>query len=457
VETLLSYLDIGAPDTKKARSLKYTAPQLRSLRLSALKLLSCLSEPGARHFVESNGHRILLDFVKDQQEDEKVLLNALHLMCHTILAVPNAASSLGQIKAIPFLTSVFSDHAHSLQTRTLVLHILAALCESDEENQALFRRKGGVKMLVEEMREGFDEIQKLEQWYIAVVECLWAAVMGNKRCEARLFAIDGVDALLDLLDICPRIMRNQLTGCLSDLARNPKSLRFFDIWRSDKTMRSLREMLYNFWVEEEARLGIDNDEMGVLANLDRPLIGKVPMDGRPLSPESRASERLRNALKASKQYKPAESIDPAVVYNKAVEKKDLRTKLFALLEAIGYTDKVPDEEDGGKGLDSGTKIFMIGAEQYGNFMKGAMWLDIKEELRRQDINPILADRLHMEGELEKCFNTALQTRLKQLEISGSERESIASTENAFHNTLKHRREQEKAAEEIRRSRNRARR
>ena len=72
VETLLSYLDIGAPDTKKARSLKYSTPQLRSLRLSALKLLTSLSEPGAKHFVDSSGHRILLDFVKNQKDDEKV-------------------------------------------------------------------------------------------------------------------------------------------------------------------------------------------------------------------------------------------------------------------------------------------------------------------------------------------------------------------------------------------------
>merc|ERR1712032_862845 len=188
-----------------------------------------------------------LDFIKDQQQDKQVLLNALHLMCHTILAIPNAASSLGQIEAIPFLTDVFSDHEHSLRTRTLVLHILAALCDNNEENQTLFRRADGVKHIIEEMRDGLGEIRKLEQWYIAAVECLWSAVMGNKRCEARLFAIDGVDALLDLLDVAPRIMLNQLTGCLADLARNPKSLRFFQIWRSDKTTRSLREMLFNFW------------------------------------------------------------------------------------------------------------------------------------------------------------------------------------------------------------------
>ena len=387
----------------------------------------------------------------------QVLLNALHLMCHTILAIPNAASSLGKLQAIPFLISIFSDHEYSLRTRTLVLHILAAMCEGDEENQALFRRADGVKMLIEEMREGLAEIKKLEQWYIAVVECMWSAVMGNKRCEARLFAVDGVDALLDLLDICPRIMRNQLLGCLADLARNPKSRRFLQIWRSDNTMRPLREMLYHFWTEEEVRLGITNDEMGVLANMDRPLIGKVPLGGRPISPDSRASERLRKALKASKHYKASRATDPAVAHRKAVNKQDLRTKLFALMEAIGYKDDLTDTEEGGKALSSEAKIFMCGAEQYGNFMKGAMWLDIKEELRRQDINPILADRLHMEGELEKCFNTALQTRLKQQEIAGFQNESDAAKETSFHNTLKHRREQERAAEEIRRSRNRVRR
>ena len=35
---------------------------------------------------------------------------------------------------------------------------------------------------------GLSEIQKLDQWFIAVVECMRSAVMGYKRCQVRLFA-----------------------------------------------------------------------------------------------------------------------------------------------------------------------------------------------------------------------------------------------------------------------------
>ena len=99
--------------------------------------------------------------------------------------------------------------------------------------------------------------------------------MGNSKSEARLIKCNGVDALLDLLDVCPRLASNQLIGCLADLTRNASALFDMKIWRSDRSMRSLRRLLVCFWLDEEKRLGIVHMPHGAILNMKRPLAGAV--------------------------------------------------------------------------------------------------------------------------------------------------------------------------------------
>merc|ERR1719329_2135369 len=95
--------------------------------------------------------------------------------------------------------------------------------------------------------------------------------VGNKRSEARLLVIDGVDALLDLLDTNSRLLRGTVIGCVADLALNPKSHHYLRMWKSDRTMRTLNSMLTTFQSEEETRLGVVKEEGGMIKNIERPL------------------------------------------------------------------------------------------------------------------------------------------------------------------------------------------
>lgn len=46
---------------------------------------------------------------------------------------------------------------------------------------------------------------------VHIIDCLWCAVVGNRRSEARLLQCEGLDTLLDLLELCPVFMRHQVS------------------------------------------------------------------------------------------------------------------------------------------------------------------------------------------------------------------------------------------------------
>lgn len=105
---------------------------------------------------------------------------------------------------------------------------------------------------------------------MGVVDCIWNAVVGNKRSEARLLEVEGQDKLLDLLEVCPVLMRSQITGVLADLSLNKRCIPYLTAWRSDRSMVSAVQLFMRLWEEEEHRLKVERAE-GVVNNLWKPL------------------------------------------------------------------------------------------------------------------------------------------------------------------------------------------
>lgn len=50
----------------------------------------------------------------------------------------------------------------------------------------------------------------LDPALVHFIDCVWCAVVGNRRSEARLLQCEGLDTLLDLLEVCPDVMRHQV-------------------------------------------------------------------------------------------------------------------------------------------------------------------------------------------------------------------------------------------------------
>ncbi|CAN0019694.1 unnamed protein product [Ectocarpus fasciculatus] len=202
--------------------------------------------------------------------------------------------------------------------RTDMVIILCRLCEECPENQEAFRKADGVPIMMAavkaycrarsevKQKEGANSSSRgggggggsengggssvgggcsaggmesggggsggegLDPSLVHIIDCVWCAVVGNRRSEARLLQCEGLDTLLDLLELCPAFMRHQVTGIIADLLRNKRSIPYARAWRSDLNMLSVTQLMVRLWVAEECRLGVSRPN-GVLQNLWEPL------------------------------------------------------------------------------------------------------------------------------------------------------------------------------------------
>lgn len=151
-----------------------------------------------------------------------------------------------------------SEGAGELRTDTVI--ILCRLCQNCPENQKAFRQADGVPTMMaaikaycqehsEAMQQecaagnggggsaaagscgsslglggsarglgsGSSSGESIDPSLVHIIDCLWCAVVGNRRSEARLLQCEGLDTLLDLLELCPVFMRHQVSmlqvGC----------------------------------------------------------------------------------------------------------------------------------------------------------------------------------------------------------------------------------------------------
>ena len=142
------------------------------------------------------------------------------------------------------------------EVRTDMVIILCRLCEDCPENQEAFRKANGVPIMMAAvksycrarseakqqegassgrggveggtgasggssmgitggsggMEAGGSGGESLDPALVHIIDCVWCAVVGNRRSEARLLQCEGLDTLLDLLELCPVFMRHQVGG-----------------------------------------------------------------------------------------------------------------------------------------------------------------------------------------------------------------------------------------------------
>lgn len=187
----------------------------------------------------------------------------------------------------------FNDQNAPASLRADAVCIMSKLCIGHEQNQATFRQVDGIVSLttqVEQYARGRQvaprekkgglapgtfglsgsATEKVSPLLVGVVDCLWNSVAGNARSEARLLSTGGIDALLNLLEVCPILMRHQITGLLADLCENGRIVPYVKAWRSDRTMKTAVQLLMHLFEDEEVRLAFDRPD-GVVTNLWEPL------------------------------------------------------------------------------------------------------------------------------------------------------------------------------------------
>ena len=360
--------------------------------------------------------------------------------------------------------------------------ILAKLCENHEDNQARLRRAHGVSLLIQEIdayvkrrvpvtrsrhknlseaaRDAMpssSSAEKVDPLIVGVLDCLWHGVVGNRRSEARLPPVDGLDALLALLEVGPRLMRLQVCGVLADLARNPKLISYIRGWRSDKTMRSTCQLLAHAWEDEEIRLGCDRDR-GVLSDTSQPLRKKKPSQKEekvvttiagdssdsdeeltvvqaPPADAQTTMKFMQRSAGGALQTSQAARAERAL--RQAVATHDLRSKvapIYAALLASG------DAGDGDAPADDKATLRMVG--HYARFIDGEAWSDVQHQLATAGVKPVAADRTLLDFNIGASVSLAEKTKADQEVLAGERKAEEKAGEESFFGSILNQRDQE---------------
>ena len=137
------------------------------------------------------------------------------------------------------------------------MYILSGICKEQRENQKLFRRKGGIELIVNSLQ--FDEVDQSGNsitFLVAALDCLSNAVFGNKRSEIHFLDIDGVQNLLNLVETSEYTIKRLALSNLCTILESTKSFKYFVEWNSKKTSVNATQMLIELYAKEDVRYGV---------------------------------------------------------------------------------------------------------------------------------------------------------------------------------------------------------
>jgi hypothetical protein len=225
-------------------------------------------------------------------EHQKIVYHMLLLLNRCIPLSCQMILVLEREDGINSLLNLFK-HTKDDDIRTVVSRIISLLCTDNQICQYQLREADGIATFVnvlvkfavdkrvmvknhtdtnhqDELEYGNDFGGNVGLVYVAIIKCLNEGVIGNKKSEKIFAREEGIDALLNILEVTPHLMRIQILRFISDIIRNQKLLSFIFAWRSSKTMRNVVQLLTDVWIDEELRLNMSRHNGGII-NIFNPL------------------------------------------------------------------------------------------------------------------------------------------------------------------------------------------
>ncbi|GMI11929.1 hypothetical protein TrRE_jg6614 [Triparma retinervis] len=475
--------------------------QLRVLQQQALMVLLNLAPRAPEKFTMLGGPIIVLRFLDwcgDSPLNRELVQGALMLLI-SVVKLPGLQDELAQMDAMRIMLGRFNDKSSPEALRADAVRIISRLCAGHQGNQEILRRNTGIMPLVKEIEEynrhrriicgkpkvsatgahveeeaeeeedgggslmGGSAKETISPLIVAVVDTIWCAVIGNNRSEARFLQCQGQDALLDLLEICPRLMRNQVVGVLADLLQNKRCTPYIKSWRSDRSMVSAVSLLCRLWEEEEKRLKKERCD-GVITNLWKPLGGhekgmpvpetptdffnefgkmNLDLDGDGIDDglQTTRKAKLVKTLTAFKKLEKALAAGAKRGGNleqklkKGMKNEDLRGKIASLVGSIGWDEAKKD-------LSAHEKLTLTMVENWLHFTLADEWMRVRDILISEGVKPVSADALMVGSHLEESFATASALKACQGKLHREKQQAIVDEEEGFFGSILMQRDQE---------------
>ncbi|GLI68965.1 hypothetical protein VaNZ11_013493 [Volvox africanus] len=449
MRVLLLYVNIGEGHPAVRR---WNPDQLATLRAAALSKLHTLSPLCPDEYERAGGPATLLGFV-GATTGAAHLEAALRHLHHLFTLVPETRDSFGAAGLIPVLLGIINDaggdagadggvlgqtgstaansrggtgrnsFTHTTGStagqaepvRHFALLCLTAMCTVHAENQRRLRKAGGVGVLLTVLARLRSLDPLLPAPYaVAVMDCIWASVVPDRKSTAQFLVSQGLDRLLNHLETGNKGHRPVALRLLSDLLENTRSHPFFHEWMSDNNKQTAAHLLLSIWMEEDTLRGMTGPD-GLLSNPSNPLAG---MEKRTkwLPPENVAYGNMSPAKK--EVIAMMDNLNGEVVL----------AKIYGIFKLIGF-DSCPY-------LDQRDHATLAAVEKYAKFCQGDVWRSIQADFEATGIQPTAPDRLRLESGIELSVSLAMAVREAQARLLGRAQDTLKAAESKLFDGLR---------------------
>lgn len=521
--------------------------QLREFQILAMGFLAQNSPKMIGEFLRINGPLRILDVTikycsSPIAEHKALVLKSLLLINRCVSCSEVVKEILESDNAMQIFLYLFENSTDDT-TRSQAVRLISLLCaEKNENSQTQLRKLNGIEQLIaavstyakdrktcvgikarvklntKEVVEiedpSLDSSADLSVIIVSVLDCISRSVVGNNKNELRFAKKEGIDALLDLLEVSPFVLRVQVLRLLSDILENQLLLMFVHAWRSFRTMRSASQVITHCWLDEEVRLQ-SSRENGIIANLWDPLGNQVwpkgfdlQLDGESLSEtfsdglkslavsrlamaiiESRSMARtaLSSKMKAAISEKDSRGIIANILrllglFTKIPGIPDITSTASPLPSTQNETEKIPpplspkpkkfqistDNNDlfdssssdnplpkfsstGDLGLSPSDKQVIAMAKRYSLLREGEWWASIREYLTNEGIDPIEVDKTMVNERAKIIFDATLNVQLEQMSLHDEDLVQKGASEKEFTDAVITQKNQQIKAEWIKRN------
>lgn len=206
-------------------------------------------------FYERNGLFSLTKFLtntNDNERREKCLKVFANISLYDEEEYKLKISDEGMIDIL--LDFIQSEADNSLEIRELCFTILSNLCKNCSKNKKLFRKKNGIELIISALKDSNIGISPNYALYtLAILDCLWNAILGNRKNENIFLENEGLYILMEFLETCGLLQRKMSLSCLCYLIENPKAINYFCDWNSSRTMINSTQLLIKLYELEDQR------------------------------------------------------------------------------------------------------------------------------------------------------------------------------------------------------------
>ena len=310
-----------------------------------------------------------------------------------ICQLPGFAVELGEFGAVPIMLGIIQEPVlpnehqslgvsieQAMRLRQDALCVLSALCNGNETNQRMVARERGIGTLRNLLTFVPEDPDRSETLLVAALDALWSAVDQSPRNAARFLAVDGMGALLALIESAPAVLHGQILGCIADTCEYREAVLEFLDWQSDVTSKTAVQVMVMLWRQQETKLHIADEGTGYVVNQERPLAGTGAM----LEPFREELAKIQDTSDAAERQALGAGTLSAVREGVMDElsKQDVKAKIFSVMCKCGFEGHDLSEDD---------NMRLAVVRRYAELKQGEVMEDIATELEEALVRPITPD------------------------------------------------------------------